>query len=196
MQQQGRRNIKLLPGTLPIKGRMLFGIEVIGIECSHMRQQWLGEAAAFDLVVRERSLQVLVQRPKRAVAVDSGKFGVVINDVTVADDGAHAAGLGALQDRVEQRRLGVEIGIADLPPIDQDHIGSAADLERADARWGNPDVAEAGANSCPDVTMIDVTQVAAYVPNHQFRGSAITAILRGPPCGLRTSCWWPPVWRG
>ena len=33
-------HIKLLPGTLPIKGRMLFGIkEVIGIECSHMRQQ-------------------------------------------------------------------------------------------------------------------------------------------------------------
>src|ERR1700730_9986627 len=50
MQQQGRRNIKLLPGTLPIKGRMLFGIEVIGIECSHMRQQGLGGAAAFDLV--------------------------------------------------------------------------------------------------------------------------------------------------
>ena len=41
----------------------------------------IGEAAAFDLVVRERSLQVLVQRPKRAVVVDFGKFGVVINDV-------------------------------------------------------------------------------------------------------------------
>ena len=88
--------------------------------------------AAFDLAVGERSLQVLVQRPKGGVAVDPDKSAVVINDVAIADHRAHTAGLGALLDRVEQPRLGVEIGIADLALIDQDHIGSAADLERAD----------------------------------------------------------------
>ena len=41
---------------------MLFRFKVIGVECPHMRQQRLGEAAAFDVVVGECSLQVLLQR--------------------------------------------------------------------------------------------------------------------------------------
>ena len=63
-------------------------------------------------------MQVLVQRPKRTVAINLGELAVLINDVAVADDGAHAAGLGALQDRIEQWRLGIEIGKADRAPID------------------------------------------------------------------------------
>jgi hypothetical protein len=41
-------------------------------------------------------LQVLVHRPQRAIAVDFGKLAVVINDFTVADHAAHAAGFGSL----------------------------------------------------------------------------------------------------
>src|SRR5215218_3476468 len=97
-----RRNrcVPLPPGTLPIKGHMLFGVEVIRIEFPNMRQQCFGEVAAFHLVVGERSLQVLVQCPKRAVAVDSGKFAVVIDDIAIADYGAHGAGFGPLQNRI------------------------------------------------------------------------------------------------
>src|SRR5215469_15203312 len=40
---------------------MLFRFKVIGEECPHMRQQRLEETAAFDLVVGEGSLQVLLQ---------------------------------------------------------------------------------------------------------------------------------------
>ena len=63
-----------------------------------------------------------MQSPKRAVAVDFGKLAIVINDVAVANHGAHAAGLGALYDRVEQRCLGVQVGIADIAPIDQNQV--------------------------------------------------------------------------
>ena len=53
-----------------------------------------------------------MQRPKRAVAVNSGKFGVVINDVTVANHRAHAAGLGALS-RLKKKLEEVSRG----PPV-------------------------------------------------------------------------------
>jgi hypothetical protein len=43
------RDPKLLPRTLSIKRHMLLGIKVIRVECPHMRQQCLGEPAAFDL---------------------------------------------------------------------------------------------------------------------------------------------------
>ena len=76
---------------------MLLGIKVIGVESPDMRQQCFGEAAAFDLVVGERPLQILVQRLERGVAVDPGELAVVVNDLAVANDGANAAGLGALQ---------------------------------------------------------------------------------------------------
>src|SRR6201987_1198822 len=92
------REVNLLTRALPIKRRMLIGVEVIGIECPDMWQQRLGKAASFDLVVGERPLQVLVQRPQRAVAINLRELAVLINDVAVADDGEHAARLGALRD--------------------------------------------------------------------------------------------------
>ena len=67
---------------------------------------WRG--GGVHLVVGECPSQVLVQRPKRAVAVDFGEQAVVMNDVAVANHGTHTAGLGALQDHVEQRRLGFD----------------------------------------------------------------------------------------
>src|SRR5262249_42611496 len=75
------------------------------------------------------------QRPERTVAINLSELAALINDVAVADDGAHAAGLGALQNRVEQRCLRVEIGIADRAPIDQDDVGGSARFERPD-RFG------------------------------------------------------------
>jgi hypothetical protein len=45
-RRQGQRNIKpaqyikLMPGTLPIKRRVLFGIEAVAVESPHLRQQY------------------------------------------------------------------------------------------------------------------------------------------------------------
>src|SRR5262245_22797679 len=78
--------------TLPIEGIMVVGVKVLGVEGLDMGQQRLGEAATLDLVVRQGPLQVGVQRLQCRVAIDLGEPALVVDDLAVAEHGAHTAG--------------------------------------------------------------------------------------------------------
>ncbi len=120
------------PRALPVERLMLGGIEIAGVESLHMRQQRLGEVAPFHLIIAQGVLQFVMQRLQGVVAIDPREAAIVVDHLAVAHDGAHALGLGALNDRVKHRHLLVEIGIGNLPPVDQREVGGLALRDRPD----------------------------------------------------------------
>ena len=68
------------------------------------------------------------------VAIKARKLSVLIDNLAGHDHRPHARHLRSLDHRVEHWRFAIEIGVADLLPVDERHVGGLADLERADLR--------------------------------------------------------------
>jgi hypothetical protein len=64
---------------------MLLGVEIAGVEGRDVRQQRLRQMATFDLLVRQRLLQILVQGAQCRIAVDPGELAVPVATLTAAN---------------------------------------------------------------------------------------------------------------
>jgi len=68
----------------------------------------------------------------------------------------------ALQDRFEQWRLGIEIGVADRAPIDQDNVGRSAHFDIADCVGG-----DCGASHSDDAAKCYPLKVEIHRPHER-----------------------------
>ena len=108
-------------------------VHVIGIKSLGMRQQCLRQLAPFHLIIRQRAVQIIMQRLQRGIAVNPREAAFLIDHFPIAHHSPHGAGLGPLHHGIQGRREFIKVWIGDAVPINQRQIRALADLQRAEA---------------------------------------------------------------